>query len=96
MSLIDRRFLQSNLLTAPITRFENAVRVKGIKNKVYNCYKYAIFNFYFSGSFKVARILKKARIVDDLKAKILININIIGPKKISINILRRTATINFY
>ena len=92
--IINRQTLFfANLFNTLITRFDNVVRVKKIKNKVYNYYEYAAFNFYFFNNFKVAKISRKARIIDDLKAKILININIIGFKKISINIFRHTAII---
>ena len=45
---------------------------------------------------KVTRISREARIIDDLKVRMLTGINIIDLKKISINIFYRIATINNY
>ena len=93
MSLIDRRFLQANLPNAEITRFQNAVRVRGIGDKVHDCHEYATFDLYLPGDSKVARISRGARVVDDLKAKMLIGMDIIGPEGISVHIPSRTATV---
>lgn len=75
--------------------------VKDIGTNKHATADYAILNIIIPGLNHEGRpvktiITKKAHIVKGLKAKILIRINVMGPKEININMAKKTAHVGFY
>ena len=73
------------------------ITVRGIGSNNYTINKYIIFDIYIFGIKKnkpvKAFIIKKAYIVDGLKAKMLVGIDIMGFELINISVARKTAHI---
>jgi len=70
------------------------IQVKGIKAKTHQCEKYADLAIYLSGNkTRTAVIEQEVHIVKDLKVKMLVGLNILGPKKISIMMNNTEAVI---
>ena len=94
MSLIDRAFFAEVLPNCPITRYDQGIPVRGIGNDIHNCKEYAEFDLYVpTANGKLAKIHRGARIVDNLKAKMLIGMDILGPEGFTIDLPRRLVTI---
>lgn len=88
MSLIDPDFLLSVFPHCSITRTQ-AVKVRSIGSSIHECCEYATFDLFIPGKDyevrKLAKISRGARIVKDLKAHMLIGMDIVGPKGIVID-----------
>ena len=101
MSLINRAFLNQIInegeLQIDIKR-TLPLKVRGLKTKEHNAYKYVIILMYIPGrdSDKVTLIRREIYIVDDLSAKALIGINIMKFKDIVLDIDKNLAIIGSY
>ena len=76
------------------------ITIKGIGFSKHLTAKYVITPILFTGErngklIKV-RLIKKAYIVQGLKVKILLKINIMGPKKFEISLITKKLYIDFY
>ena len=87
MSLIDRKYL-TTMCKAPINRTANPVRVRGIGSAMYDSSEYAFVDFYVpdskNGNPVIAHFRREVHVVDDLKANVLIEMDILGPEKMDI------------
>ena len=97
MSLIDHQFLQRNLSDLLIQKSMTKVTVWGIGNKTHECQKYVQLNLYLfdilNGEPTMAHLNWDVHLVDELWAHLLIEMNIIDLKQISIDILSWKAVI---
>lgn len=93
MSLIDRAFLKRLVPNCTITQYEQAIPVRGIGERIHNCSEYATFDLYIPGTVNgqpaIAQITRGARIVEGLRANMLIGMDILGPEDISMIIPKR-------
>jgi len=74
--------------------------VKGIGNKKYATEEYAIIDLYIPGNLNgktvIAYIKREVHIVLELKAKLLIRIDILRPKQIDLSFQNKVLTIYSY
>jgi len=94
MSLVNREFLMKQALKTTIKRMPSPIQVKGIGAGTHQCEKYADLAIYLPGDkTRTAVIEQEVHIVKDLKAKMLVGLDILGPKKISIMMNNTEAVI---
>lgn len=97
MTLIDGRFLQEVAPKAEIRRMQSGVTVRGLGNGMHSSTSYGGTDLFFPGYNKgkpsLAHVRREADVVDDLWAKMLIGMDILGPKGIIFIPLNTTLTI---
>ena len=89
MSLINRKYLQQLIFEVKIKIFKNSIKVKNINSVVHNFSKFVSMNFFVSSFIKfeekiIAYFIKKLHVVKKLKAKVLIDINILRLERINV------------
>ena len=93
MSLIDRQFLKTKAPQAMVRRCDVDITVRGIGSRTHACSEYAIVTILIPGLVdgKPARasITHQLHIVDELKAKVLVGMDILGPEQAIVDIGRR-------
>jgi len=94
MSLVNREFLMKQALKTTIKRMPSPIQVKGIETETHQCKEYADLAIYLSGDkIRTTVIEWEVHIVKDLKAKMLVGLDILGPEKISIMMNNTEAVI---
>ena len=94
MTLIDRDFLKEVAPDAVMKKMASPVSVRGIRPGKHSSIDYATINLYFPvNKHCTAAVHQKVHVVDGLKAKMLISINILGRESFTINTRNRRATI---
>ena len=93
MSIIGREFLQQQLPKAEVRRMTSPITVRGVGQGTHSCNEYVQLDIYLQGSL-IALIHRDVHIVDGMKAKILIGMDVIGPEKINLDIPQRTAFVS--
>ena len=98
--LIDRVFLFKQTLNVHIYIITSSISIREIDINYYSMNKYVLLKMYFSNKRNnkniYAKITKKTYLIDDLKTKMLLKIDIIEFKKIDIIISKNQAYINSY
>lgn len=93
MSLIDRDYLKLHLPNYSISQSSQPITIRGIGDHRYPCSEYVVLKISITGkndkSIAVAQLQYKIHIVDDLKVKVLIRIDILGLEEVVIDIGRR-------
>lgn len=97
MFLINRNYLQQAVFDVKIKVFKSSIKVKNINFFVYDSFEYININFYVSSLVKfekkvITHFIRKLYIVNELKTKIFINMNILSLEKI--DVLHSTKRIN--
>ena len=96
VTLIDRKFLSHVTTTASI-RTSGPVTVNGIAGSEMT-YEYVQLDLWFQGLLNgkpaTAYIQREARIVNNLKAKLLVGMDILGPEKINLLFTSKKMVIN--
>ena len=92
MSIIDREFLLKQVPKATIRRMASPITVRGVGQGTHSCNKFARLDLYLQGN-PIALIHRDVHVVDGLKAKLLIGMDIIGPERIILDIPQRVAII---
>jgi len=94
MSLVNKEFLIKQALKTTIKQMFSSIQIKGIEAETHQCEKYTDLVIYLSGN-KIRTIIIKqeVHIVKDLKAKMLISLDILSPKKIFIMMNNTEAVI---
>ena len=94
MTLIDKDFLKEVAPDAVMKNMASTMSVKGVTPGKHSLVNYATINLYFPGNeCRSAAIHQKVHMIDGLKAKMLIGIDILGKKSFTINIGNKKATI---
>lgn len=83
MSIIDRAFLQRTISKARTTKV-SSVQVRGIGKEIHKYDEYIELSIYLSNKSQTAFIRREAQIVDNLKANLLVSIDILGSKSINL------------
>lgn len=81
MSLIDKTFLQRMCPTAKILRMKDSMKVRGIGDMLYDAASYVHLNFYLpTGTGLTAHFRREIHVVENLHAKILLEMDIAIPE----------------
>ena len=86
MSLIDRAFLREVYPDAEIKRMSTLMTVKGIGSRKHNASEYVKLKMYLSDKNGTAVIERELHIVDDLTVRALIDIDIMKPERIVVDL----------
>ena len=77
---------------------KNLITIQSIESIRYSIDEYVILNFYISdlvnNQIEIIEIIVKIHLVCNLKAKLLINVNILNLKKININFFQQILIID--
>ena len=94
MSLIDRKFLLQMLPNAKVKTMASPMEVRGIGPSSHNASQYVLVDIYLRGNNgRIAHLTKELHLVDELKANLLMGIDILAPEGIDVQLSRQTATI---
>lgn len=95
MSLVDREYLKKELPAIPVKRMACPIPVRGIGSTIHKCEEFAVIDLYIPGKDgQTAKITREVHLVNNLKAKLLIRVDIMGPEGIVADIPRRVAVIH--
>ena len=98
--LINRAFLLEQMPNTRIYIMASLILVRGIGSNYYSINKYVLFKIYLPGKRNNkdirVKITREAYLIDGLKAKILLSIDVIRSEKIDIITLRNKVYINLY
>ena len=92
MSIIDREFLLQQVPEMTVQRMASPIIVRGVGQGTHSCDEFARLDIYLQGS-PVALIHRDIHIVDGMKAKMLIGMDVIGPEKIILDIPQQMTII---
>lgn len=91
MSLIDIDFLHTQAPNFSIQKLNKPINVREIRSVTHTCIKFVTLDVYFTRILheqpRTAQIQRDFHIVKDLKAQMLLGMDIIGPERINTNIL---------
>lgn len=97
MSLIDCKYLQLRLPDTKIQQGDAAITVRGIGSWTHQCSEYVCVNFFITGRLNgkkaIVSITHQLHIVDELKAKVLVGMDILGLEQAIIDINRQRLTL---
>lgn len=96
--LADKQFSKREAPNVPIRTMASPISVRGVGADKYSTSEYAIADVYIpgldkSGAAVNAKVTREIHLVDNLKAKMLLGTDFIGPEKIDISIPSKTAYI---
>lgn len=94
MTLIDRRFLKEQASGTAIHNMSSPIPVRGLSSTVHQSNQYARVDIHLpETNGQTAVISREAHIVEDLKAKMLVGMDILAPEGITMNLPRKIAVI---
>lgn len=100
MSLVDQSFLKLLLSIVKLMNLKESITVCGISSTTHPCNEFVYLSIYVQGKSKgisrIASIKRDFHIVEKLKAKMLLSMDIIGPEQINTNIKKRIVIIGRY
>jgi hypothetical protein len=98
MSLIDKVFLKEQWLDARIQNLTDPINVRGVGDTTHQCNTFAVLDLYIPGKTASGKVTTAliTRVVDKLKAKVLMGMDIIGPERMSANVDTKLLTIGSY
>ena len=89
--------MELRLLGTKIKQGDAAITVGGIRSWTHQCSEYVCVNFFITGRLNgkktIASITHQLHIMDELKAKVLVGIDILGPEQAIIDISRQRLTL---
>ena len=86
MTLIDKDFLKGVALDAVMKKMASLVFVRGVETRKHSSVDYATIDIYFpENKCCIAAIGQEVHMVDGLKAKMFIGIDILGRESFTIN-----------
>ncbi len=94
MTLIDRQFLMEQTPQVTIHQMPSPIPVRGLGSAVHNSDQYARVDIYLPGKDgRTAVISREVHIVNDLRAKMLVGIDILAPEGVTMDLQRKVAII---
>ena len=97
MSLVDRSFLKDRCPQIKIHTMSSPMEVRGIGLTSHSANVYARVDFYLPGKDgRTAYFQREVHLVENLKANLLMGIDIISPEQIHIDTSREVATVRLY
>ena len=98
MSLIDGNFPRIHAPNQTIQKLSKPINVRGIRSVTHTCTEFVTLDVYFTGTLhgqlRTARIRRDFHIVKDLKARMLLGMDVISPERINTNITDQSAKIS--
>jgi hypothetical protein len=94
MSLIDRAYLQKYLSSTKIFHIDDFISFRDIDIVIHNCSEYVHLKLFISKFLEIVKFTYETYIVDNLKTKLLMNMNILELEEIILDILRRRLTLS--
>ena len=95
MSLIDRNFLSREISGAAIQRMASSISVRGLGTTSHNTNEYTLLSFYIPGmDGRTALVRREVHIVEELRAKVLMGIDIMGSEGITVDMSKKMAIIH--
>lgn len=98
MSLINRSFFKSHVLETLIKILQKSINVREIDSFKHQCQKYVFIDLYLSDTVEdklaMTHFTRDAHIVNNLKAKLLLSMNIMSSERIFIDIANRLIIVN--
>lgn len=83
MSLVDQEYLKKELPAISIKRMACPIPVRGIGSTIHKCEEFAVINLYIPGKDgRTAKITHEVHLINNLKAKLLIEVDIMGSESI--------------
>jgi hypothetical protein len=89
ISLIDKVYFMKILSEILIHHVENSIAVRDIDIATHNCFEYVHLKLFISEFKNIAKLSRQAHVVDNLRAKFLMNMNILEFEEIILDISRR-------
>jgi hypothetical protein len=89
MFLIDRDYLTKVLSQMKIQHVDITIKIREINTVIHNCSEYVLLEIYISEFKEIAKLTRQAHVVDNLRAKFLMSMNILEFEKVIIDISRR-------
>ncbi len=89
MFLIDKAYLKKSLSSMKIFHIDDSMTIKEIETITHNCFEYVHLKFFISEFKNIAKLSRQAHVVDNLRAKFFMNMNILELEKIILDISRR-------
>ena len=96
IKLIDRKFLLEVFLNIVIKKMSTFITMKGIDVNMHNVNEYVKLQIYLFGKNDIIKVKREFYIVDDFVIKALVDINIIKPKDIILDIEKNVIIIDLY
>ncbi len=93
MSLIDRKFLADQAPSIPVQQMPSPITVRGLGTNRHKSKEFVTLDIHLPGDGRTTVVTREVHIVEDLKAKMLIGIDILGPEKVLLDLDARIATI---
>lgn len=97
MTLIDRQFLKDNLPDLPIQKVEAPITVRGIGSMTHKAADYVKLDIYIPGRLNgkpvLAHLKREAYVVNELQAKMLLGVNVLGPEEMRMDFKTHTVSI---
>jgi len=95
MSLINRSFLKEQISDILIKWISLLIVIWELRTEIHHCDKYVILIIYLpDNNDQLAIIIKEVHIINNLKVKMLVDINILILENISIMLSSRKAIVN--
>jgi hypothetical protein len=98
MSLINTKYLIITLSKVEISKMSTSINVRDIKNALHELNVYVVLNLYLNEVFSEKKcrdhIRRKFHLINELKCKILMKLNIITSKKMIINLSDKSLIIS--
>ncbi len=89
MFLIDRIYLVKSLLKMKINHTDVTIRVRDIDIIIHNCFEYVHLKLFISEFTEIVKLSRQTHVVNNLRVKFLMKMNILRSEKIILNIFRR-------
>ncbi len=95
MSLINRFYLKQTVFNVKIHNTDESITIRDIEIAIHNCFEYVKLKLYildtlkFSNVKKIVKLTRYAHIVNNLRVKFLMKMNILEFEEIILNISRR-------
>jgi hypothetical protein len=95
MSLIDKSYLKQIVFNVKIHNIDESITVRDIEIAIHNCFEYVKLKLYISDTLKfsnvkeIVKLTRYAHIVNNLRVKFLMKMNILEFEKVILNISRR-------
>jgi hypothetical protein len=89
MSLIDKIYFMKSLLKMKINHIDVTIKIRDIDIFIHNCFKYVHLKLFISKFTEIVKLSRQTHVVNNLRVKFLMKMNILRLEKIILNISRR-------
>ena len=97
MTLIDRQFLKELRLGRPLKKSQATISVRGVGTERHLTDDYLVMDLYIKGKVEdkdaVAHLRREVHVVDNLKAKLLLGMDVMVPERMIVNLDLKKLTV---